>query len=379
MAQLMADDIKAMIRNKEHETRSLDFKQELPGPTDSDKVEFLSDVAAMANAGGGRLLFGVEEERDANGQPTGVAGAAPGIEDKNPGQAILRLEQILQRGLEPRVPGCRFHQFAGFEKGPVIVLEVPRSWLAPHMVCHQERQLFYSRHGSGKYRLDVAEIRAAFLASEGVETKMRRFRDERLGRIVADDTPVKLKTGPRCAVYLVPLEALSGATSLDPRKIVEQYPLLAPLLFSWRFNIDGVVFHGGSRDETCEEFVQVFRTGAIESVIADYWFTDGDEPHLAAKLLEGRLEGLVARQLEGLAAVGVNAPVVLFGALLNARGFCVPVQQRIVTRRHHTFDRDVVMLPDGLCEDLGQDSRELLRPLFEAIYQASGYMRPDGG
>jgi hypothetical protein len=379
MVDLTASDINAMIANEERENRSLEFKQDLPGESEKEKTEFLSDVAAMANGGGGRLLYGIKEKRTPGEQPTGIAGEAVGVEAPNPGQAVLRLEQILQRGIDPRVPGCRFYSVAGFEKGPVIVLEVRRSWRAPHMVCYQDHQLFYSRRGSGKYRLDLSEIRAAFLSSEGVETKIRRFHDERLGRILARETPVATKEGPCAVLHVLPVESFSGSVALHLRKLAEQKNHFAPSLPSARFNVDGALFHRGLEGGTCDGYVQVFRTGAIESVVAEYWRTGPHPSFLAVELLEKRLAELLGGQLSGLEAVGVALPVVVVGALLNARGYRVPIPQLPWpdVGPETTIDRDVVNLPDRMLEEPGETADHALLPIFEAIYQASGYARPE--
>lgn len=41
----------------------------------------------------------------------------------------------------------------------------------------------------------------------------------------------------------------------------------------------------------------------------------------------------------------------------------------------HSFDRDALLLPDCLVEDLAADPAGLLRPAFDAMWQASGWMR----
>ena len=66
-----AADIDDLVRNKVPETRTIEYKRELPGSTDSDKREFLADVSSFANTAGGDLLFGVAEME---GLPTKVIG-----------------------------------------------------------------------------------------------------------------------------------------------------------------------------------------------------------------------------------------------------------------------------------------------------------------
>jgi hypothetical protein len=50
VAQIGIEDLQRLVANKVSEPRSLEYKQALPGGTDSEKKEFLGDVSAFANA-----------------------------------------------------------------------------------------------------------------------------------------------------------------------------------------------------------------------------------------------------------------------------------------------------------------------------------------
>jgi predicted HTH transcriptional regulator len=80
------DDINHLVSSGYREDQNLDYKEQLPDldgkkPDDARK-KLLIDVAAFANAGGGDILFGVEEGRS-NGQPNGIPVALPGIASPN--------------------------------------------------------------------------------------------------------------------------------------------------------------------------------------------------------------------------------------------------------------------------------------------------------
>jgi hypothetical protein len=105
------------------------------------------------------LIFGVRDRRDANGQRTGIPEAAGGLA-ANSDQELRRLDGILRSGLDPKLPGVRMKSVAGFPKGPVIVVRIPKSWASPHMVRVGKSTRFYSRNSTGKHQLDAREIRA---------------------------------------------------------------------------------------------------------------------------------------------------------------------------------------------------------------------------
>jgi Schlafen, AlbA_2 len=378
MADLTAEDLATMIRDGGSENRSLEFKGCLPGQSSDDKLEFLKDVAAMANAGGGRLLYGVVDKRDENGRATGIAAAAPGAKESNLGEAILRLEQILRGGgIAPRIPGLRFYQVPGNGPDPVLVLEVPRSWLAPHMVCLDNKQLFYSRHGNGNFRLDVTQIRDAFLRSAGVETRLRRFFEERLSRILAEETPVSLVPGARIVLHLLPLAAFDGSNSLEVVEIRKKRDLFAPNLSEYRYNIDGTVLHAYREREGHRAYVQVFRSGAIESVLTDEGYEAFGSRRIRIGTAEQDLQTFLVGQLRGLAMLEVGPPFVLTGALLKAKGISIGgLQDGFPGDPKLVVDRDVVILPDVAIEVPDMDPKDALRPILEAMFNASGYLRP---
>ena len=143
MKPLTTSEIQAMVENGQTEDRSLGFKGELPGHSDSEKLKFIEDASSFANAGGGHIIYGIAEKRDASGQPTGVAGEVVGVEIESVEKATLRLDQLLQVGVSPRIQGYRLYAVGQFKRGPVIALYVPRSWNGPHMVTLQGKQRFY--------------------------------------------------------------------------------------------------------------------------------------------------------------------------------------------------------------------------------------------
>src|SRR5579871_5859355 len=145
-------DVDALVADKRAERRSLEYKSELPAGADDAKREFLGDISSFANSGGGDVLYGVTDERDGNGQPTGVPLEARGISGINETAELLRLESFIRDGVAPRISGVQMKAIAGFTLGPVILVRVPRSWTAPHMVTFKNLSRFYARNSAGKYQ-----------------------------------------------------------------------------------------------------------------------------------------------------------------------------------------------------------------------------------
>ena len=244
--QITKEDIDSLVTNEVKEGRVIEYKQALPGNADKEKKEFLADVSSFANAAGGDLLFGVVEKRDAKNEQTGIPDSVPGLASVTPDQEIRRLDSMIQAGIGPRIASVRIRAIEGFTAGPVLLVRVPKSFSAPHMVTFQDHSRFYSRNNGGKYTLDVTEIRSAFALSESLPEKVRRFRDERIARIVAGETPIAVCEDPKIILHLLPVAALDMATKLDMPALPEQALLggMCPLGSNgWerRFNFDGIV------------------------------------------------------------------------------------------------------------------------------------------
>jgi predicted HTH transcriptional regulator len=97
-------DIDALVDGKKSERRTLEYKAELPGDSDDAKREFLSDISSFANSVGGDILYGVTDERDANGQATGRPEQAKGISSVNETAEQLRLENMMES--HPELRAC---------------------------------------------------------------------------------------------------------------------------------------------------------------------------------------------------------------------------------------------------------------------------------
>lgn len=215
--ELTLEHMQSLVAASAREDQHLDFKSTLPDLDGKNgeraKKDLLGDVAAFANAGGGDIVFGVEEGRDSDGKANGLAVALPGVSIGNVDALERRWVQIIEAGLDPRLsPKVRL-QVVDNGATKLLLLRVPRSIAAPHML--KEHGRFYARRGAQNLTLNTGELRAAFELSEAWAERVRRFRDGRIARIVADDTPILLDAQDRFVFHLVPLASQAERTVLD--------------------------------------------------------------------------------------------------------------------------------------------------------------------
>lgn len=244
--QIGASRLAALETDCVRESRQLEYKEALPGISDEDKREFLADVSSFANAAGGDLIFGIRERRAQDGRPTGEPDAIVGLAGLNVDAERLRLDAIIREGIAPRMPPIAFHEVRRDPAPPCLVLRIPRSWAGLHMVTYKNLSRFYSRTSSGKYQLDVHEIRAGFGATETAYERLRQFRTERVTRALALETPAPVGDGPKLILHGVPLgiseEVWQRFMTMRDDQIITFLQPIGGGPDTWRFNVDASSF-----------------------------------------------------------------------------------------------------------------------------------------
>lgn len=202
------DDLQELIQNAVPEGKTIDYKVKLPSNSDADKKEFLADISSFTNASGGDLIFGISEE---NGLPISIEG----IETENVDAEVLKYENIIRDGIEPRVK-VAIRAIKLNEQKTVFIFHMNKSWLGPHRVVFKGHDKFYARNSAGKYPLDVSELRTAFNASQTLIEKINKFKTERIIELVSNNTPIPFSNGAKLILHLIPFE------SFDPTYIAGQ-------------------------------------------------------------------------------------------------------------------------------------------------------------
>ncbi len=364
--QISKEDIESLISAKVGEKRTLDYKQQLPGGSDSEKREFLYDVSSFANALGGDLIFGITDERDADGKPTGLPASANGVAVSNLSNEIVRLENLIRDGVERRIQGIQWKTVDGFSAGPVLVMRIPKSLLAPHMVVFGGMARFYSRNSTGKYPMDLEEIRSAFVESATVGEKLRGFLADRLAKIAQGDLPLHLVADAKVVLHLVPLFSLGSAMSRDViREAARVGGLLQPIkgdAWGGRYNFDGYVVVSAKG----ESYVQVFRSGLIEAAALPFLnIPEQYRNQIPAVDFERSILSKLALYLDAQNCLRTPLPIFAAISLLNVRNHTL--------LRGYGIDRENLQLPEILIEDYSADIARLLRPSFDALWQACGH------
>ena len=167
------------IEQRIAETDDLDWKRQLPSENQLAQSDTVKDLAAMANSGGGLIVFGVEEvEKQATGR----------IDVGEVSESYERtLRRVAVSGVQPPIFNLTIHRL-GIAPTRALAVEVPPSVDGPHLIYRGEyfgapirnnadTEWMRERQLEAAYRARFDERRASIEALEGLFGELASGRD----------------------------------------------------------------------------------------------------------------------------------------------------------------------------------------------------------
>ncbi len=372
--QITEEALQALIDNKVSERKTIEYKQTLPGNSDKEKKEFLADVSSFANASGGDIIYGMIEDRQ-----TGKPKSLDGLDIENVDQEILRLDNIIRTGIQPRLPSVAISPPIPLENSKLaLIVRIPKSWTSPHRVIYDGHDKFYSRSSNGKYPLDVGELRIAFNLSETLIERVRHFNLDRASKILANETPESLAPTAKIVLHLIPIISFNPAQSYDIGKIASNPTCMPPIHstgWNWRYNLDGFLTYFKDREGKPWSYVQLFRSGIIEAVDASMLDASQDKRTIPSRLYEKELVESLSIYLSILKALNVEPPIFVFLDLFGVKGYSMAIPDYSSHHETRTIDRDVILLPEAIIESYDEKAEDILKSSFDSLWNACGFQR----
>ena len=372
--EITEDDLQELIDNSVSEKKTLEYKQSLPGNSDADRKEFLADISSFSNASGGDLIYGITEDRD-----KGIPKKLEGLTVENADQVITRLENMIRDGIKPRISGINIQAIKVLKTKIALLIRIPKSWNSPHRVTFKGHEKFYTRSSTGKYPMDVTELRIAFNLSETITERIRRFREDRISKIFSNETPVPFYDNAKVVLHLIPIISFNPAQRYEINKITSYPEKLEPISqagFDNRYNLDGFLTYSGVRDGKSYSYVQLFKTGIIEAVEGKYLNPRYNNGNLEIRgtAYEIQLIKSLSIYLSVLKELHVELPIFIFLTLVGVKGYFMSVGQRMFkTRGEYEIDREILSLPEVIIENYDTAPEVILKPCFDALWNACGF------
>jgi hypothetical protein len=370
LSEINEADLQSLVDNAVLDKKYFSFEQVLPY-YDSEIAEFLSDVSSFANSNGGQVIFGISLD-----SKTGYPSKLEGFSLRNVNQDAVRLLSMIQEGIEPLIPQVAVKPIALSNSKVALVVRVEKSWNIPHRVKYKGYNHFFGRNTSGRYELDLSELRVAFSFVDNIAERIRKFREDRIARLLSYNTPVPFSETAKSMLHLIPLASFGPGKRYDLDKIAsDSSQLMAPIYtgsYSHRYNFDGFVTY--SSGEVSDSYVQLFRNGVVEVVEGFLLKPSGDELHIPSVAFEEELIESLPRYLRVLKALGVELPLFAVLTLVGVRGYSMSGGGPLY-RAGLQVDRDVVCVPEVLINNYDEPASRILRPLFDTVWNACGFAR----
>jgi Putative DNA-binding domain len=365
LKEIAAADLLALTTSQVREGKTIEFKEALNLASDDAKRKFIASVASFANASGGDIVFGIKAK-------DGVAEEVVPLAGFNPDRDTLMMRDLIRAHIAPKVYGFEFHPVE-VEGGHAFVLRIPKTWAGAHIVTFNTDNRFYVRDANGRRLMDVDEVRAAFVGSEAISDRIRHYRQERVGNILADETPVKLCATRRFVLHVIPLKAFEPSYQIDidaARQLNELKPIGSPSWSTGR-DVDGI-FNYSSGQNAVWSYVHLSRNACLEA--AESFLLRPREPDkkfIPSVAFERGLLDAFSDYQKVLRKLNVDPPIVVMLSLLNVRGFEM-YPNPYYSDNGSPIQRDILLLPEAVLNSLDSNPDFALRPLLDSVWHACG-------
>jgi len=385
------------------ESKLLDYKSKLPfdydrskrkpiwargnDTADAARFKFVKDVSSFANAAGGVLVYGIHA-------PEGVATKISGTDTRT--EDVEKVRQLMfdclssHNAVAPPIGGIECEAVPVTIDGKrdiVYILEIPKSWRAPHRVSSQNLNGLYTfwsrKSGSAdNYQLDVGELREAFNLSETITERIRRFREDRLARVLANEVPAHFNkeydNEGKVILHLIPINAFDPGKRCKLDQIYEDPSRLTPLSPAspsetrTLINLDGILrqlTRASTGLDVSSSYVQLYKNGIIEAA-CNWGF--GSEKWILIKDFETWLKLAAYEYLDILKSLSVELPIYLFLAISGVEGVQLRWSDMAANDLGRHIDRDMLLLPE-VCIRSYEEAANALKDCVESVWQAGGY------
>jgi hypothetical protein len=371
VGQITVQMLRSLIDLEIAEGQAIEFKRVINIADHSAKKKLSAEAASFANASGGDIVFGMDEQ-------AGKASGLVALPNFDADKIELQVRQIFNSHIDPPLPGLSFCPVAIAPGEFALVLRIPRSWTRPHALLGDPLQ-FFVRDGNRRRGFTVRELREAFGLSASIADRMKKFRADRIASLLSD-AACPLSSRPFVVLHIMPQGAFDSAQSVDLALVMNRPGLIWPMRdagFSTKLNFDGVLAyfpgdHLAQEAKSVRSYVQVFRDGCVEIVTTEI-FHDLEHGKIIFPAYEESIELAVRRHLIMLEAARVEPPFFVALTVIGAEDYSLAVRDQFGFERVSApIGREIVIVPETPIYTYASTYHDGLKEPFDRIWQTCG-------
>ena len=354
-------DLEALKDRGAREGPQLEYKGSLGPFSDKAKFELVKDISAFANANGGLIIYGATQTED------GAISALPGLSVESADLVSSQVDLIVNDNLDHRIPGFS-HRFIDAPDGRrFLMVRVPRSPLAPHMITFPTTHpRFYSRVNTVSVPLTMDQIKAIVLRGSESELAATRYISERVRGI---------ELGGASAVFFFAVPLFNGPHDLDisSEGVTRALSDLGGVMLGGSPTYTTAGFSVRYYTESRKHHVLFSRSGAVEYVNSPII----RQHHNGASIISPFFMEAEAIKffdaVAGNAIPGLATPPVLLALRI------IGTKDSLILGSSGFTEGDVCASPDILPEpevaNAWEDRHAILKHFFDFMWQAYGIRR----
>jgi hypothetical protein len=367
LSDLQTEDFQRLVNDRVQECDTLEYKRDMYGNSDAENREMLRDITSMANHRGGYLLIGIDENDE--GIPTGIVGIEAGSH-------VERITSCCLDNVDKRIVGLEVRDVPLSNGRVVIIISIPESINAPHIITHTGLNQFWKRHGRQKDKMTVDEIGEAFDKRLSNLNRIDRLLFTRKAEIledIGDKTFMIISAAPR---YLRN-EAIFNSRDENLRNLISQPPRLQQVSRGISCGRPYPTINGlradshtpySRMDIPVTMYIEVFASGYTEfGVLIE---RDNSLGIVIRSLVEPPLivdfMGFVQSVYEQYLPF---SPLVIFFSILNAKGVWLVTSNHTERESREKWERQHLELGEFYVDNISEERKLLTKEICDRLWQ----------
>ena len=367
-------NIISLIEDNTPEQKNLEYKRQLPDKNKEDeKIKILKSITSFANTDGGTIIFGIAEKDENTYEIKNI--------ESSTDDDFLQWHSLIKDRILPRINPPNLYD-VNVNGNKVYVMDIQSSYTKPHYV--KGDFVFWGRNNSGKYQLDIGDIRRLFLQSKTIEEQFENFRLQRVMKLKSENFPFKYSSNSVVSIHISSLSTLNNNIQLSMSKSKNDFKDFNPINYDSSVgcynaaynNYDGCINLTYTSNNKICSYIQIFRNGFIEA--SCFGLFNNNNNIIYGSKLEQDIRSNIKYYLDELLKLNINYPYFISISVLNTKGFILvkSIDSNINNRNFHAdfdkiFDNDI-LLPTIYVEN-NNDLNSKLNLCFEVLWNSNGY------